>query len=184
MFHNMLLSAAAVLLSLFALAALVDAIWFHLFANRLFARPESRYEHLLHTIHAALFPVIIALLFLKPAFWPAVVVIAIDFAVELLDVICERRSRASLGGLSTPEYVVHAIGIGSFAAGVALALAAKPAAASQIVRMFAWAMISGGVAMTALHVAVLIPSVARAFPDDVGHARLRVGEPRRDEKVV
>ena len=160
----MLLPAAAVLLSLFALAALVDAIWFHLLTNRLFARPESRYEHVLHTIHAALFPVIIALLFLKPAFWAAVAVIAVDLVVELLDVICERASRAALGGLSTPEYVVHAIGIGSFAAGVALALAAQPAAITPVSRMFAFAMIAGGTAMTALHVAVLIPAVARAFP--------------------
>jgi hypothetical protein len=180
----MLLFAAAVLMSLFALAALVDAIWFHLFANRLFARAESRYEHVLHTIHAGLFPVIIALLFLRPAFWPAVAVIALDFAVELLDVICERDSRASLGGLSTPEYAVHAIGIGSFAAGFALALAARPAAIPPMIRMFAIAMIAGGVVMTALHVAVLIPSVARAFPDDVGHAHPGVGEAGGDEKVV
>jgi len=180
----MLFPAAVVLLSVFALAALIDAVLFHLFENRLFARAESRYEHLLHTIHAALFPVIIALLFLSPHFWAAAAVIALDFVVELLDVICERASRASLGGLSTPEYAVHAIGIGSFAAGVALALAARPAVIPPTIRMFAIAMIAGGTVMTALHVAVLIPSVARAFPDDVGHACSGVGEAGGDEKVV
>jgi hypothetical protein len=179
----MLLTAAAVLLSLFALAGLVDAVWFHLFAHRLFARAGSRYEHVLHTIHAGLFPVIIALLFLKPVFGAAVSVIAIDLAVELMDIVCERGSRATLGGLSTAEYAVHAIAIGAFAAGVALALAAKEET-TALIRMWAIAMIAGGIAMTAVHVAVLIPSVGRAFPDHIRDAGTRVGEAGGDEKVV
>ena len=179
-----MLLAAVVLMSVFAMAALVDGVWFHLVAFRLFARPESRVEHLLHTVRAALFPVIIALLFLKPNLWAAVTVIAIDFAVELADEISERGSRANIGGLSTPEYVVHAIAIAARAAGVALALAANAAMIPPIVRMVAMAMIAGGIVNAAVHVVVLVPSVARAFPDHVGHAQPRVGETGGDEKVV
>lgn len=161
----MLFPAAAILLSIFALAALVDGVWFHGFAQRLFARTESRYEHLLHTIRAALFPAIVLLLLRPDAVWAAAIVVAIDFGVEVLDVICERESRASLGGLPTAEYLTHVVAIGSRAAAVALAFAAKavgepvPAA----VHLFALGMAGVGAGIAALHAVFILPAVQGIF---------------------
>lgn len=164
--------SALVSLEIFAVVAMIDGVWFHLLKYQLFARPESRYEHLLHTIHAIFFPALVVLLFLRQAsgaiLWATVALVAADFAVEMLDVVCERASRAAIGGLSTAEYAVHVLAITSRVAAFTLALAARPAAAwlaaksslietpmPPLARMICWAVAAGGVVMAIVHLWLL-----------------------------
>ena len=170
-----MLIAAVVALEIFAAVAMADGLYFHLVKYRLFARKDSRYEHLLHTIHAVFFPALVVLLFLRApsgAFlWGGVALVAVDFVVEMMDVVCERASRRSIGGLSTGEYAVHVLAITSRGSAFTLALAARPAAAwllsnttihdaaiSPLSRVICWLIAAGGVAMAALHIWLMLRS--------------------------
>ena len=165
-------TSALVCLEVFALVAIIDGIYFHLMKYRLFAHRDSRYEHVLHTIHALFFPFLVVLLFLRElagaALWATVALVAADFVVEMLDVVCERESRAALGGLSSPEYAVHVLAITSRVSAFTLALAARPAAAwslsnssmrpatlATLPAAICWVIAVGGAATAALHVFLL-----------------------------
>jgi hypothetical protein len=127
---NHLVIAAAVCLSLAVLLGSVDGLYFHLWKYRLFKWKGSRFEHLLHTIRAFLFIPIAWLLFGKNYggfwLWVGVTFAAVDAVIELIDVLVERRSRTSLGGLSTGEYAIHVNSTGLRLAALALIFAAKP----------------------------------------------------------
>ncbi len=126
-------TAATLLLLAFTALSFVDGVYLHLWRYRLWARAGSRYEHWLHTGRAVLFAPLVLLLFASPtaglALGAGLAVLAVDQALEILDILEERRSRADLGGLSSGEYLVHALLVTLRAAAVALALAARPAAA-------------------------------------------------------
>ena len=128
-----LMSAATVLLMLFGVVAAVDGLYLHQWKYRLYARPESRREHKLHTAQGILFVPVIFFLFYKDfggwALWAGVLFLAVEQVVEIMDVLDERDSRASLGGLSSTEYAAHVIAITARTVAVALALAAKPLSA-------------------------------------------------------
>jgi hypothetical protein len=124
-------TVATVLLLLFAGLSLIDGIYIHLWRLRLHARPGSYREHLWHTARALLFAPTVLLLFAAPtagvALWIGIALFALDEVVELLDVVEERPSRASIGGLSSMEYAVHVVLITLRVAAVALVLASRPA---------------------------------------------------------
>lgn len=128
-----LIVAGTVFLVLFAAVGAYDGLYLHLWKYRLYAREESLYEHKLHTAVAFLFVPVVWLLFSGNfgglALWTAVIFVIVSFVVELMDVLEENDSRASLGGLSREEYAAHVVAITSRVAAVALALAAKPLAA-------------------------------------------------------
>lgn len=63
------------------------------------------------------------------ALWAGVLFLAAEQVIEIWDVLDERDSRASLGGLSSTEYAAHVVAITARTAAVALALAAKPLSA-------------------------------------------------------
>jgi hypothetical protein len=130
------LTAATVLLLLFAGLSLVDGVYIHLWRLRLHARPESYREHLWHTARAILFAPTVILLFAVPTagvvLWIGVALVALDEIVELLDVVEERPSRASIGGLSSMEYAVHVMLVTLRVAAVALVLASRPADAWRL----------------------------------------------------
>lgn len=102
---------AAICLVLFTAIAGIDGLYFHLYRYRLYKRPPSRYEHRLHTVNAVLFVPLVALLFcVTPSgifLWLALGLFAITLIVEILDVVCEPKSRRDLGGLSGSEYLMH-----------------------------------------------------------------------------
>ena len=129
-----LISAATVSLIVFGAVAAFDGLYLHLWKYRLYARPDSIYEHQLHTVQAFLFAPVVFLLFYANfgglALWAAVAFIVVELVVEMMDVLSENDSRASIGGLSSEEYAAHVAAITARVAALALALAAKPA--------FAW----------------------------------------------
>src|SRR5687768_14981944 len=128
-----LYEASAVALAVFLVLAFVDGVYLHLYKYRLYTRPESRREHQVHTAAAALFTLTLPALYLWPTagllLWAGVALLAVDAGLGLRDMGIERASRASLGGLSTAEYILHVVITSARAVSVALALAARPAAA-------------------------------------------------------
>src|SRR5262245_30838609 len=102
---------ACVLLYLFLAVASTDGFYFHLWKYRLHARPESAWEHQLHTINACLFVPQVFLLFCVRAqgVWLLLAVgsVLATLAVEMVDLYEERRSRRALGGLASSEYAAH-----------------------------------------------------------------------------
>jgi hypothetical protein len=128
-----LMSAATVFLMIFGMVAAYDGLYLHLWKYRLYARPESRREHKLHTAQGILFIPVIFFLFYQDfggwALWAGALFLALEQIVEIMDVLDENQSRAGLGGLSSTEYAAHVIAITARTVAVALALAAKPLSA-------------------------------------------------------
>lgn len=162
-----LMNAATVFLMIFGIVAAVDGLYLHLWKYRLYARPESRYEHKLHTAQAFLFAPIVFFFFYRDfggaALWAGVLFVALEQVVEIMDVLDEKDSRASLGGLSSTEYAAHVIAITTRTAAIALALAAKPLSAwslnsplvlgpeHPLASSVAFQMITGNLVVGALH---------------------------------
>jgi hypothetical protein len=133
---NHLITAAVISLNVAVLLGAVDGLYFHLWKYKLYGRSETRYEHKLHTIRAFLFIPIVWLLFGKNyggwLLWAGVLMAAADTIVELLDVFCEMKSRAGIGGLSTGEYAIHLNATGLRFVALTLILLAKPASAWEL----------------------------------------------------
>lgn len=172
-----LMNAATLFLILFGAVAAVDGLYLHLWKYRLYARPESRREHKLHTAQGALFVPVVFFLFYQDfggwALWAGVLFLAVEQVVEILDVLDERDSRASLGGLSSAEYAAHVVAITARTAAVALALAAKPLSAWGLDAPLstgpghAWAssvalqLMVGNLLVVGLHVWLMLPRYQR-----------------------
>lgn len=99
------------LLVAFASLSIFDGVYFHLWKFRLQERDDSKFEHLTHTGRALLFiPALILLYILGPkgvCAWVAVVVLGLDLIVETFDVLSEKSSRETIGGLPSNEYLLH-----------------------------------------------------------------------------
>jgi hypothetical protein len=173
-------TAAALLLAAFLPLAAYDGIYLHLWRYRLFARAESRREHFVHTADAVLFAPTVFLLYVCRSggalLWIAVGLVAIAQLVALADLVSERDSRASLGGLSTTEYVLHVVIMSLRTASIALILAARPEGAWSLesawrvgeldgfVRMLGIQAAAGGVVMAALHLWLCAPRWTASRP--------------------
>ena len=101
---------------LFLILGLFDGIYFHLIKYKLHLYPESALEHRIHSARGILLGVIGYALFSAPIhgsdFNPskiilALPIIALDLALEVLDIYIEKKSRAHLGGISSTEMVLH-----------------------------------------------------------------------------
>ena len=100
---------------------------------------------------------------------------AADLGVSILDMVSERDSRADLGGLSTGEYVLHMLIMGSRGAALALALGGRPGAAwafdaplvigplPRFAATLAGQALPGVIVIGALHVWLCAPAGVRAF---------------------
>ncbi len=154
-------ASTAVLACLVAFAGLsfVDGIVVHLWRERLHQRRDSRLEHVVHSVRAVLFPLILWLFFggAAPALGFALVVL--DQAVEVVDMAIERRSRAFSGGLRSSEYVLHGALITLRGAGVAFALVAGQPSAS--VRALVHLLLPGAVLAAMLHLLLMLPTRLR-----------------------
>ena len=162
-----LMNAATVFLMIFGVVAAFDGLYLHLWKYRLYARPESRREHKLHTAQGILFVPVIFFLFYQDfggrALWAGVLFLALEQVVEIMDVLDENQSRAGLGGLSSTEYAAHVVAITARTVAVALVLAAKPLSAWSLdaplvtgpehatTSSAALQMITGNLVVVALH---------------------------------
>ncbi len=132
---GLLLVSLVPLFGAFGLGA-IDGLYFHLRRYRLFAHPESRYEHALHTVRAILVLPPLTLLYLADAagwyLWAAAACIALDQVALVLDLRAEATSRGRFGGLSAAEYQIHVGANGLHAVALALALASRPSSAWSV----------------------------------------------------
>jgi hypothetical protein len=99
------------LLLVFAILSVFDGAYFHLWKFRLQERDDSKFEHLTHTARALLFIPTLILIYTFGAkgiwAWVAVVVLGLDLVVETFDVLNEKSSRETIGGLPSNEYLLH-----------------------------------------------------------------------------
>lgn len=117
-----------ILLISFALLAMFDGFYLHLVRYKLYLHPESRNEHITHTIRALLFPLILYFLYLGSsdlAFYVGVSLVAIDIIVLGFDAYMEKDSRAFMGGLPRWEYIIHLMVNGFHFASIAVFLVIK-----------------------------------------------------------
>jgi hypothetical protein len=171
-----LIIAGFVFLTLFMIVGAVDLFYFHIWKYKLHARPESRLEHKLHMTSAFLMVPVAYFLYFQNfggyALWAAVFFIVAGFATEILDVLSEGASRASLGGLTTVEFSLHVAATILKIVSFAFMFAAKPISAwslnSPIVlgtygpmaELIALNVMIGSFLVTVLHLALLSPKVA------------------------
>ena len=102
-----------ILCSLIALSviAIFDEIYFHQYKSKLLKRVESNLENYLHLMRSFVFSLIFILVsaFSFSGSWATFVLglFLFDIFVSIGDILVERRSRKSIGGLSTGEYLTH-----------------------------------------------------------------------------
>jgi hypothetical protein len=170
-----LLDASAVALAVFVPLAAVDGIYLHLWKFRLHARPESRREHALHTLHAVLFVFLLAYLYSGDTaglpLWAGTAAALANLWIMAADIREERTSRRFQGGLPRLELRLHVVLIALQVLGTVLSLAARPAgawalgavptaaqaAAAETARALALqGLLPGSVVLALLHVVLLV----------------------------
>lgn len=165
-----LIYTGLIFLVVFAVLSFLDGVYLHLIVYKLPENPESKFEHLTHTLRAILFLPILLTIF----YWNlsgsmllfAVGLIIVDLIIEAIDVISERRSRKSIGGLSDREYLLHVTLTTTRVAAITLFLASKPkdawfAALSladypEVARTIVLNLIPGAIVITVLHIALIM----------------------------
>lgn len=162
-------------LLLFTTIAGIDGLYFHLYRYRLYERPASRYEHLLHTINAVLFVPLTALLFCGQPLglwrWLVAALFLTSLAVEVADVRCEKASRLDLGGLTTSEYLMHFLMSGLRFGCVLPLLCSGPLAVWRVdetalhARSLWMIIVGASIAVPAVFIAVLHVALAVRVPD-------------------
>ncbi len=92
----------------------IDLVYYHIIKFKLYSRPDSFMETVVHLIRGVLFSLgAFILLNYRPQglwFWVTGSVFLLDFINSIADVSIEGQSRRSLGGIPTPEYIIHTIG--------------------------------------------------------------------------
>lgn len=173
---------SSILLLLFAVLALFDGFYLHIFKYRLHQHPESRFEHLTHTIRAVLFPLILYFLFLEQnsivSFQIGIVLVGLDIVVLAVDAWSEKDSRVFMGGLPRWEYLLHLMVNGFHFASIAVFLALKLRWTSAgigvvpdlsqwpnfgLFRVLVMNLLPGAVFIAFLHVVVMVPRSARVW---------------------
>ena len=101
----------------------VDVFYYHLYRFRLFRKTECVAEEITHLIRHAVFLALLLLLSSGSSSHAMDLTVlglfVLDIANSAVDVLLERRSRATLGGLPSGEYLIHTLS--SFGMGVAVA---------------------------------------------------------------
>ena len=126
----MSITLAAVFLGVFCVLGAFDGLYFHMIKFKLHLRPQSRTEHLIHTARAFFF-VPIALLFFAFDTRGSLLVFGLflvlcDLALEVVDILIEKESRRSLGGISSTECAVHVFASSFRMAALAFVMSTKP----------------------------------------------------------
>jgi len=174
--ETLLINSATIAVLLFGILGLFDGLYFHLIKFKLYKHPETRFEHITHSIRAFLFVGILYLLFINDftgyALWGAIVLVLVDIATLLIDLFVEGNSRNKLGGLPHKEYIVHVIANTLHFVSIALMLASKPATAfrfeaTKILHREAFTpsstvgfgLLGGAMVLAILHLVLMSPTV-------------------------
>ncbi|QDK44651.1 hypothetical protein DOM22_05490 [Bdellovibrio sp. ZAP7] len=165
--NQTLMTASSWILLVFLFLSAFDGIYYHLWKFRLQERKDSKFEHITHTLRAVLFvPTIILVYWIglqSYILWVTLAILAFDLVTEVLDVLNENESRATLGGLPSNEYLVHITLTTLRVAALTLAFAALPneawhlnAAISvevpELSKLIAMQVLPGAVIVASLHV--------------------------------
>jgi hypothetical protein len=120
---------STILLLVFALLAIIDGFYLHIFKYQLFNHKERKFEHLTHTIRAILFPLILYFLFITQScltsFYLGILFVVLDIIVLGIDAFVEKDSRSFMGGLPRWEYILHLFVNGFHFASIAVFFAIK-----------------------------------------------------------
>lgn len=173
---------AIILLTLFAILGLYDGFYLHIFKFKLYERPESRTEHIMHTIRGVLFPAILYFLYLKndctTSFFIGMTLVLLDIIVLGIDAFVEKDSRVFMGGLPRWEYIVHLFVNGFHFASIAVFLVIKLSFANGLVHfrtdfssvsnyplfiIIVKNLIPGAILMSLLHLMVLFPKTVEPW---------------------
>jgi hypothetical protein len=143
-----------------------DVLYYHLYRFRLFDQPESVAEEITHLCRHAIFLTLLMLLSAggRSPIGDALVLglVGLDLANGAADVLLERRSRATLGGLPPVESLVHLLS--SFGMGLAVAayvLAPSLPAPTGLLAWQVWGTFSSGVVVFALEATLFARAVGR-----------------------
>lgn len=157
----------------------IDLIYYHGFKFKLYDRKESQLETVIHLIRGILFSAgAFLILNYQPTglwFWITGGIFILDLANSILDVSIEGKSRKTLGGVPTQEYIIHTIG-STFAGAITISYfisgwqyrllptSLNPLAENTYTNMFAWngmALVIGGVLLTTTEALLLIRSLIK-----------------------
>lgn len=169
------------LLILFTVLALYDGFYLHILKYQLFNQPESKTEHIIHTIRAVLFPAILYFLFLKQdsnsSFLIGISIVLIDIIVLAADAFLEKDSRQFMGGLPRWEYIVHLFVNGFHFASIAVYLSIKltiengeimitsitHSSTSELFNTLILNLLPGAVLMAIFHILLCIPKTTNVW---------------------
>jgi hypothetical protein len=105
------IGAGTFLLIVLVLSASFDTFYYHIHTFKLYLYPDTRREHLVHTIQSCIVPFLVPPLFIVNAsgllLWAAVAIAAAHIGVSYWDASEEMDSRKRFGGLPKLEYCVH-----------------------------------------------------------------------------
>lgn len=120
---------STILLIAYALLAVYDGVYLHLYKFKLHDHKETRFEHLTHTIRAFLFVGILFTSFINiennQLFLIGLTLVLLDVVTLLVDAYVEKDSRAFMGGLPRWEYIIHLLVNGFHFASIAILLIIK-----------------------------------------------------------
>lgn len=172
--------SATISVLLFGLIGIIDGFYYHLWRFELHKHPETRFEHITHSIRAAIFLALLYLLFANDfsgtPLYIAASLVVLDIIVLLIDLVVEGDSRRNLGGLPHREYIVHVIANTLHFVAIVLILVAKPLSAwsadaptllvrefPEITKLTATTLIPGVAILTIAHFLLLNSKMADIF---------------------
>lgn len=159
-----------VLMIFFVILGIFDGFFLHLVRYRLHEHKESRTEHLIHSIRAVIFPLILFSLFLSESlilFYSGLFFVFLDLIILGIDAYAEKDSRSFMGGLPRWEYIIHLFVNGFHFAAISVFLILRLQITGNGVEIMSsfdhvnsyhtfswlvWNLIPGSVVMALLHV--------------------------------
>ena len=181
---------ASALLFTIGVVGAADIFFFHTLQGRLVHRAECRREAVIHVlrgyVYAAQFIIVPGLRLTGAWYWALAALFIVDISIAVADVWEEPRSRASQGGLSSPEYLMHIalsvlVGamlrelVGATWGDWALPTAVTSSGAPEWLRLAGALMASGSAVVATLEALVLID---QALPRPAPlHVRVRLPAP-------
>lgn len=171
-----------ILIALYSVLALFDGVFLHLYKYKLHENPESKFEHLTHTVRAFLFSGILLTLFINidtnRFFYLGIFLLGLDVLVLILDAYSEKDSRKFMGGLPRWEYILHLLVNGFHFASIAVFLVLKVNLSGNgmllvthfesiknyhIFKIVAVNLLPGSLLISLLHILVYFPKVNSRF---------------------